>query len=260
MLETDVEQLVNHTQVMSHQSDIAIAGMFLRKLKADSNQILTIAELGTGAGGWVKAMHALGATASWVLVDNFVWSESNFNQQAIEWPGPEQLRTSLNEFDASILINDIYAYEVNDMIKLGIFDVYKNNLDVIRVDCDISADNLEHLIQNCANDNALVFVDDFKSNCGLFRIVTAIELVQKGLLHFVWLGEKEAMFVTNPIMVDDYINHLIEQSQYFNKLVETHRVSKWKIYPNIEAKYMLGRDYKYVSTTNFQVYKPKESK
>ena len=240
------DALLAKTQVMSIYADLHVAAALLNSQFTSPFRAI---EFGAGAGGWPKAMHELGVNnVDWSLVENFDWMNDNYQSDTSPWPrNKDELLKNCDEFDPSLEVSHVYDVDVSKLINSDILVTTNQKFDLLRIDCDISKQEFEYIITNCLNTNAVVFIDDARTNCGLYRIMLGAMAVIDDLLYPVWYGEKESMFCTNydrSRILGDAIAEFVDNDPS-------------NIHANKEYKLMFGKDWYFTTTTNYSVYIPK---
>lgn len=227
-----LNELIQQTGVMSMPNDLIVSSFILDGLK-----FKTGLELGAGSGGWALVMDYMCSNKSdWVLVENFNWINSGYT----DWPTN---KTELENRLAVLRSVKVYDQDVHELIVNN--ELARHNVNFLRIDCDISVCELEKILQNVVNTSGLVFIDDNRVNCGLYRIYIGLELTRLGKLYPVWFGEKEAVYATTP--------ELAAQAQ---DIITTklHESPDMNIHLNAEGKTMWSKTYKFLATTSYPIF------
>jgi hypothetical protein len=233
-------------KVMSETPDIIVSSLLLQSINPRG-----AIELGAGSGGWPKTLYKIGGIddCHWILFENFNWIENNFNDENYYWPTDEADFYRFLEQTAPGLKTTLISHDVNTVKNTNILSQTLNlhpNLafDLLRLDCPIDWDIMEYCI-SVLSDDALVFIDDHRANCGMQRIIIGVDMVRKGLLFPVWFGEKEAVYCKN-------LNRANELKRIITDIIPKYYDN---IFPTRQLHYtMPGETWEFVATTSFKVF------
>lgn len=233
-------------QVMSETPDIIVSSLLLQSINPSG-----VIELGAGSGGWPKTMNKLGGidNCHWILFENFSWIENNFDDDNYYWPKNNADFYSFIEktspgLKVTLLESDVNAVKNTNILAQILDSNPQCSFDALRLDCPIDWDIMEYYI-SMLSENALVFIDDHRANCGMQRIIIGIDMVRKGLLYPVWFGEKEAVYCKNLTLANSL-------KSIINDVIPTHYNN---IFPTRQLHYtMPGETWEFVATTAFKVF------
>ena len=178
----ELDVIYNQHRPMADIYDMAIQLAIIDYVKPN-----TVWELGAASGNWSIIMHKLmdNTNARFTLVENFREDEQ---YKSIGVPQNEQeLRQRMKQFDFSpdLVIESVDNLPLSD-----------EKVDVIRLDCDFDYNsdpsNLSKWILNNSSDRLVIFVDDIRMNKRPDRLFMMQEMVNRGLLEFLWGGHDEA--------------------------------------------------------------------
>jgi hypothetical protein len=220
-------------QPMAELSDIIFEGFLLSNFKRNTSSAI---EIGSGSAGWPLTMYDLGFNSpSWDLVENFSWASDNIKGK---WPtSPSELEVYIRNSNPNFKLNEIHAWVPNTSAQY----------DLCRIDCYVDPSWAEEFVSNCLTDDAWLFIDDCKMNCGFERIMLANRLVDEGIVHPLWLGGKECLYTKKRVDVQPIVD-------MWTKLHSPDRKSL-KVYPRIES--YQAAEHKipeiYIATTPFAI-------
>lgn len=240
----DVYRKINECQVMAEANDIIVHSLMFEYMHNDTN--LNVLELGAGSGGWTRIMHSLGIhNVNWILLEDFRWADVDYDTGDFVWPtNRDELILFIEHVYPNIVIDTVIDNTVDAAIENNLLDKYKNNVSVMRIDCDISVDAANYLINEILDDNGIVIIDDCRINCGLQRILLGTNLVTHGKLHPIWFGEKEAMYSKNYELSRELQNFVYDKitNKKYNDL-----------YVRREYAIVEGKQWNNICTTKFPV-------
>ena len=177
----------------------------------------TIWELGAASGHWSAAMQHLMThkECHFTLVENFkeatLYKDIGVPQDAVE------LKNYLHaQFDFR---PDLIIKSMDDLPSAEL------KIDVLRVDCDTESKyhSLSKWILFNGSDNLIVFVDDVRPNARPDRLFMMQDLVNRGLLEFLWGGEEEAAWCSPKLKLDRKHLHSHLLSLYSDSYEKIHR-------------------------------------
>jgi len=242
----NIEEAMKKCQVMSKPNDSIVQSMILNHWTGGEKNPKLVMELGSGSGGWSRFMHFLGATnIDYILLEDFSWAKSGYADSRFYWPyDKEDFLNFMNRTDDRIFIENLIDKTVNNAVKDGDLDAYKNNVLAVRVDCDIDYNDLVFIVDNCLEPEGFVIIDDCKVNCGLKRILSAIDLLQDKKCYPVFAGDKEMMLCKSRERAYSTQDSVIEKIENYNN-----------IYSNLEIVYSKNIDeIRFLDITPFKVY------
>ena len=240
-----LDEEMERAQVMSLPVDMAVEIKLLESVTQNRPKLKGL-ELGAGAAGWPKVLHSSGITnVQWHLVENFEWTGNDYEDNT--WPtNRQELFENINKFDDTVDVGGVYDMNVADLVAQDVLVQKGHVFDLMRIDCDIRLEEFEYFVRECLTTDALVFIDDSKTNCGLFRVMLGAMMISKGLLFPVWFGEKEALYCVN-----------YERSRELGKLIKKRVTEELpRLHANMESKIIFEKRWFYATTTMFEIFVP----
>lgn len=189
MSEIHAETLMKKLQPMVEIEDVLIESYLLNTLKQGNAQ--SAIEFGAGNAGWPLMMNLMGFTSpQWHLVEDFSLAMQTQSQKIRpDWAtNPDELTQHIAKNSSEFKLNRIIPSLPNDD---------REKYDICRIDFRLDPEWVEKFVSEQMSDDAWLFIDDTKMNCGFERIMLAFRLMNAGLVYPIWIGEKECVFSKN---------------------------------------------------------------
>ena len=190
----------------------------VEKLLMSVYDIKVIYEHGCGPAGWCISHNAESTQDIFFYInDDFSYAElgliDNYTKEGIFWPkDKEELEKYLSTIDHPIN----YKY----------VDKFPNtvNIDLVRIDG--AEDNYRPLLDKVLVNTKFIIADDINPNAGgIERFLTLQEYAAKGLVKFLWAGNKSGLWINTKFNIDTNI---------FTKAIEnsgiTHRYKSYNVF------------------------------
>lgn len=226
------DELKNYYGAMSFGSDIFIASELL-KMHCPA----CIAEFGAGSGGWSMTINEVlsynNISPHFYLIENFNWPNKGIIIEG--WPTN----------------NDELSSHISSMSPKMKFDIVNHNntienVDTFRIDATASYNLMDEYINVCTDD-AIIFIDDFNPNSGIYRIMYAIKAAAEKKIFPVWLGEKESMWCKNKEKSEMMVSHMYNiRLELKSRGVELFHTNYGDLYGGIEWNFIRTKENNFI--------------
>lgn len=242
----NIEQTIKQCQVMAEPIDMIIESIILDHVTKQNSVNVNVMEIGSGSGGWPRILDKLGVkTVDWILLEDFSWVKNGYSASQYYWPyNKEDFVNFMTDTASSVFIKEMIDTDLSTAIQSDRLSVYSNNVNAMRIDCDISIEDTIYLIDNCLTENGIIILDDCRINCGITRILLMMKILGKKAAYPVWMGSKESALCKS-------YEYSLELQKQITETIDTQYTNSNISY---NKEYIHTEDWQLVTTNNFKVF------
>lgn len=190
----------------------------VEKLLMSAYNITVLYEHGCGPAGWCICHNAESShNMKFYINDDFSYAElglvDNYTKEGIFWPKDKnELENYLNTVQHPINYNFVTQFPID--VKF----------DLVRIDG--AEDDYRKLLDKILINTKFIIADDINPNSGgIERFLTLQEYAAKGLVKFLWAGNKSGLWINTKFNVDiNKFTNAIENSDI------TYRYKSYRVF------------------------------